>query len=459
MNGTSSHRTESDLLGSIPVPADALYGSQTQRAVRNFPLNGQRSLGDFPSMVRTLVLVKRAACTANRNAGLLDPDRARAISAACDRLIDPDRDEAIDLKEAFPVHHLHGGGGTSANMNANEVLANLAEESLGGRRGRYQRVHPNDHVNLNQSTNDVYPTACHIALILSWPDLEAAVVSLAESFDRKGDEYGDRKRIARTCLQDAVPVTVRDFLSGYAGFLRRASDRIRAAVRRLHSVPLGGTIVGDRSQVPASYQRHIIPALKEATGDEEYVQSDNLFDAAQNLDDMIEVSAGLDTAARGLVKTCKDLRLLSSGPECGFGEIALPPVQPGSSAMPGKTNPVVPEHALQLCLKIVGNHAACSSALDHAELDLNVWESTVVFSVLESFELLGSGVRALDDLCVSGMAIDPRRNEANTRTTIPRLTRLAQRYGYSRISEICRRYMGDVEALKRALNEEFPDNQ
>ena len=445
-------RTEHDMLGAVPVPADALYGAQTRRAVVNFPLRGQRALADFPHLVRALILVKQAAALANRRAGCLDERLADAIVAAGGEVLDR------GLYDQFPIHHLHGGGGTSANMNANEVLANLAEERLGGRRGEYRIVHPNEHVNLNQSTNDVYPTACHVAVRLRWPEADVDLRALTESVRAKAGQLGARQRIARTCLQDAVAVSFGDLLGGYATLLERGRAHVAAAVAELHVVNLGGSIIGRLQDVPTAYAEAIVPALREMTGDPDYARSADLFDAAQNPDDLVRVSAELNVLARGLVKVCRDLRLMGSGPEAGLGEIRLPAMQPGSSAMPGKVNPVMPEHAIQLCLKATGLHAACQAALDHGELDLNVWEGLVTFGVLESMELVGAGANAVADRCIGGLEVVAARNDANVRTIVPRLTDLAQRHGYAAVTAIVEKAGGDPDALRRLVAETFPDD-
>ncbi len=447
-----STRSEHDLLGEVAVPADARYGAQTQRAVMNFPLNGQRCIGDFPTLVRGLLRVKQAGATANLKAGLLRKEIAEAIVRSAEGLL-----AETDYRETFPIHFLHGGGGTSANMNANEVLANLAEERLGGRRGEYRRVHPNDHVNLNQSTNDVIPTACHIAVIEAWPTLKGALEELADELAQKSEELGPQERIARTCLQDAVATTFGDLWGGYAGFVNRSVRQIGRAVEELHAVNLGGTIVGRSDDVPAGYFEGIIAALRGATGDERYHRSEDLYDAAQNLDDLVRVSSELDLAARGLVKIGQDLRLMNSGPETGLGEIALPAMQPGSSIMPGKVNPVMPEHAMQLCFRAMGLHASAQATLDHGELDLNVWESTAVFAVLESMELLSSAAGALGAKCIRGLRVDAERNQRNAQSLIARVTELAKQHGYSRVNAVCKQARGDLTKLRELLSEAFPE--
>ena len=438
-------RIEHDLLGEVEVPADALYGAQTTRALENFPAAGDRSIGSYPCLVEALLRVKQASAAANRDAGLLDAARADAIIAAARAILDEPR------FDQFPIHRFHGGGGTSANMNANEVLANVAEELLGGTRGRYRLVHPNDHVNLNQSTNDIYPTACHVAVVGAWPEAECAIARLADAFRAKGTALGGLRRIARTCLQDAVDTTFDDLFQGYAGFLRRALARVSHAVDALHAVNLGGTIVGRRSDVPEQYFEMVIPALRTATGDDRYVRAESLFDAAQNPDDLVAVSAALDLLARGLVKIAKDLRLLASGPEAGLQEIRLPAVQPGSSIMPGKINPVIPEFTIQLALQITGNHAACQAALDHGELDLNVWESLIVFNMLDSMALLATAASALDAKCVAGLEADVERNARHTDTIIPLLTRLTASHSYSVITDLVTQANGDPTALRALL--------
>ncbi len=441
------YRLESDLLGTVQVPVDALFGAQTQRALDNFPLGNQRAIGGFPTLIEALLLVKKAAAITNGRIGALDGEKAQAIVDAADQLLHRPR------LDQFPIHSLHGGGGTSANMNVNEVLANVGEELLGGRRGRYELLHPNEHVNLHQSTNDVYPTACHIAIVLQWPFLKRALQDLSAEFERQGDEFKTQRRIARTCLQDAVDVSFHDFFQGYVGFLRRGMVRLGESVDRLYAVNLGGTIVGRREDVPAQYFQQIVPALQSVTSDARYRQGQNLFDAAQNPDDMAAVSAQLELLARGLIKIAQDLRMLSSGPQAGWGELALPAVQPGSSIMPGKVNPVIPEFMIQVAFKVIGNHAACVAGLDHGELDLNVWESSMLFAILDSMELLASGLSTLASKCVRGLSVDAEKNTRNANTIIPLLTSLAKRHGYSKITAVCKEAGGDFDRIESLLVE------
>jgi aspartate ammonia-lyase len=443
-----SYRVESDLLGSVQVPAEALYGAQTQRARLNFPLGQQRSVGAFPTLIRSLLWIKKAAALTNQEIGYLDARRAGAIVAAVEQLLgEPQPDQ-------FPIHHLHGGGGTSANINADEVLANLGEELLGGRRGQYQELHPNDHVNQHQSTNDVYPSACRMAILLQWPQLERTLGGLADALGNKAAEYRNVPHLARTCLQDAVPINWYDFFRGQADFVVRRSQALSNSIDALHVINLGGSIVGRINDVPAAYLGAIVPNLCRVTGDPNYRQSANLVDAAQNADDLAAVSAQLDLLARGLVKIAKDYRLLASGPEAGIGEMRLPPVQPGSTCMPGKVNPVIPEFLIQTGFRVIGNHASCVVGLDHGELDLNVWESSMTFSVLESLELLQDGVTTFTERCVQGLSVDEAQNVRHAGSLIPLLTAKAEEIGYGKVTAICRQAGGDAAVIRELLRRE-----
>jgi aspartate ammonia-lyase len=441
-------RLESDLLGSVQVPSDALYGAQTQRAILNFPVEGHKTVGAYPSLIRGLMAVKEAAARVNRDNGFLPKEKADAIVKAA-RLVMRER-----LFDQFPIHCLHGGGGTSANMNANEVLANLAEEILGGKRGGYRLVHPNDHVNLHQSTNDVYPTACHIAIISKWPQLCDAVQRLKETLLERAHELEAEVRLSRTCLQDAVEVSFGDLLRGYVQFIDRSCQRMDAAVDDLHSVNLGGTIIGRKSDVPRAYYEQIVPALIEVVRDPRYRRAVNLFDAAQNIDDMAAVASQLDLFARVLIKMAKDFRLMGSGPEAGLGEIILPAVQAGSSIMPGKVNPVIPEFLIQVCFQVMGANRACQAALEHGELDLNVWESTAVFNILDAIELLTTALRVFESRCVQGFEVNSARNRHHVNSIVPLLTRLAHKHSYSRITAICKEAKGDLTRLRELLSQE-----
>jgi aspartate ammonia-lyase len=445
----SASRVESDLLGDIAVPGDALFGAQTQRAIQNFPTLGQWTLEDFPILIRSLLLIKKAAALTNLEAGFLPESTAGAIVRSADQLL-------VDGWEGcFPIHYLHGGGGTSANMNANEVLANLAEELLGGTRGEYYLVHPNDHVNLNQSTNDVYPTACHMAVISQWSLLQPSLQRLPSALQQKAQQFSSQLRLARTCFQDAVEVTFQDYFGGMGHQISRMEKRLESAVSRLYSVNLGGTICGRPQDVPPAYFEGILENLKIVAGDPKYSRSPDLFDAAQNPDDLVGVSCAMDLLARSLIKIAKDLRVLSSGPQGGLGEIHLPPVQPGSSIMPGKVNPVIPEFVVQVCFRIMGNHAMCAAGLDHGELDLNVWESSMVFPILESMALLQQALDSFVEKCLLDLEPEIEVNLAHASSLIPRITRLVKIHGYRRVNLVCKQAAGNTDLLNTLLDDEF----
>lgn len=442
-------RIESDLLGDVQVPTQALYGAQTQRAIENFPVGRQPTLDHFPTVVHALLLVKKTAVITNAENGFLPVSISQAILHSIDDLL------ANGWTGYFPIHYLHGGGGTSANMNANEVLANLAEETLGGRRGQYRLVHPNDHVNLHQSTNDVYPTACHIAVIQAWIPLKDTLDTLASAFKQHSLTYKKQVHLARTCMQDAVAIHYGDYFGGIARMLDRQIRRLAAAVDALHEVNLGGTICGRSEDVPVSYFQGVITNLRYVTGDNAYRRAKDLFDAAQNPDALVAVSSALDLLARTLIKVAQDLRLLSSGPQAGLGEIRIPSVQPGSSIMPGKVNPVIPEFLMQLCYRAIGNHAMCSAGLDHGELDLNIWESSIVFPILEAMDLLEQGVTVFEGKCIRGLEPVIQVNQDHVNSLIPRLTSLAQIHGYSKVNAICKQAKDDLSKLEKLLDDQF----
>lgn len=443
-------RLEQDSLGEVTIPSDALYGAQTARAIANFPLDGQRRLGDHPAVVRGLVSVKIAAARTNGEIGAIDVPIADAIEAGAATLAD------YDMREVFPIHHLHGGGGTSANMNANEVLANLAEEHLGGRRGEYRRVDPLDHVNRNQSTNDVYPTALHLAVLDTWANLQSDLGRLVSSLDSCIERFGDDLRLARTCLVDAVATTFADLFGGYRRAVERGAERVGNMVDELKAVPLGGTIVGRRADVPPEYLDRVLDHLSDVASIEGLRHPDDFFDAAQNIDDLVAVSSALSLLAGTVSKISRDLRLLASGPEGGIGELHLPAMQPGSSAMPFKVNPVIPEFAIQLCWKVGANHHLATMGHELAELDLNVWESAVGLPILESMQLLGTAAATLAERCLEGLQPDIERNRQNATSLIPLVTDLKRSHGYRSIDELVRRSGGDVSRLRELLDEHYP---
>lgn len=447
MSQHSGMRIEEDMLGTLSFPVDAPYGIQTERARLNFSRKKQGSLGGYHSLVKGLLWVKQAAATANGICGYLSNIQWRAIVRAVEETL------ACNLEEMFPVHRLHGGGGTSANMNANEVVARKVQQYF-KKEGFDEPFTPCGHVNLHQSTNDVYPTACHIAIILDWKTLDDALCRLELAFRDLTTQYAHVDHLARTCLQDAVVISSRDFFSGYESMVGRQKRRLAENVDRLHHVNLGGTIVGDTKAVPSDYFHAVLPALREISGDPGFERHANLFDAAQNPDDMLAVASGLDDLARCLIKVGKDFRLLASGPEAGFNELILPAVQPGSTAMPGKVNPVMPEFLIQSCMDAIGHCHAARMGLDHGELDLNIWESLIVCSILDAMDLLEQAIISFENKCLAGIEINASSLEKHCQCTTALVERLSREHGYDYVTRLCSRARMEKRSVMSILQEE-----
>jgi aspartate ammonia-lyase len=396
---TQDFRTERDFLGEKQIPAQAYWGVHTARALANFPISGT-PLSEMPDLVRALGLVKKAAARVNRCMEVLDGTRAAAIEAACDLLI------AGRYHEQFVVDVIQGGAGTSTNMNANEVIANLALASMGRPKGDYAHLHPNDHVNASQSTNDVYPTAVRLALWTGIDRLLDAMTGLRAAFEAKACEFHDVLKIGRTQLQDAVPMTLGQEISAYAVMLGEDEQRLREARALIEEVNLGATAIGTGINAPAGYAElacatlaeiSVIPVRKAA----------NLVEATQDTGAFVQLSGVLKRVAVKLSKTCNDLRLLSSGPQAGFGDILLPPRQAGSSIMPGKVNPVIPEVVNQVAFEVIGNDLTVTMACEAGQLQLNAFEPIIGWSLHKSIRHLTAACRTLTDNCVRG--IEPNR--------------------------------------------------
>jgi aspartate ammonia-lyase len=394
-------RIEKDLLGERAVPADALYGIHTVRAVENLGFSG-RVLANYPDYIRALATVKKAAARANRDAHVIDAQRQGSIERACDSLIRGDH------LAQFPVDMLAGGGSIAVNMNVNEVIANLACEDLGGVRGSYELVHPKIHVNASQSTADVCHTAVRMTVLGRWGGLRRAVNRCNETFRAKAAELRTVVTISRTCLQDASPVSLGELFGGHAAAIERRAGEVAQSVRALARINLGGTAIGSGSGASASYRRAIVKRLNEVA-DQKFTLRPNLYDAAQNIDDLAAVSAQLAMLAEVLIKVAQDLRLLSSGPEGGFGEIILPTVQEGSSIFPGKINPVIPETMLQCCFQVLGCERATRLALERGELNLNVFEGGAAVNVFDAIAMMERSIALFTERCVSGIVANRKR--------------------------------------------------
>ncbi len=421
-------RIESDLLGEMHVPQQYLYGVQTARAVENFPITGVL-LNQFPEFVRALAMVKKAAALANRELEAITPQISDAIVAACDDII------AGEHHEHFVVDMIQGGAGTSTNMNANEVVANVGLEKLGRARGDYMHLHPNDHVNRSQSTNDVYPTAIRLAVLMQYEELVTALLALGQAFSAKAEAFSGIVKVGRTQLQDAVPMTLGMEFASFAVAVEEDAKHLRHAAELLKTVNLGGTAIGTGIAAPAGYCERAIAHLSAVSGFE-LQRARDLIEASSDLGALVSFSSALKRVSVKLSKISNDLRLLSSGPRTGIGEIALPAVQPGSSIMPGKVNPVIPEMVSQVAYQVIGHDVTVTMAAEAAQLQLNAMEPVVAFNVLNSIRLLTNAVTVLRERCVVGIEANARHCEEQLRGSLVLVTALVPYIGYDKAVQV-----------------------
>jgi len=421
-------RVEHDLLGDLAVPAEAWYGIQTQRALDNFSITGV-PISHFPALVRALVQVKSAAAWANRELGVLPAEKADAIIAACDEI------DAGHLHDQFVVDLIQGGAGTSTNMNANEVIANLALEKLGHGRGEYRYLHPNDDVNRSQSTNDAYPTAVCLAIQFASEPLEQAIRNLIEALEDKGREFSHIVKMGRTQLQDAVPMTLGQEFEAFAVNLDEDIDRLHEVARLLCEVNLGGTAIGTGINAPPGYQALAVGRLAQISG-KPVVSATNLVEASSDMGAFVMFSGILKRFAIKLGKMCNDLRLLSSGPRTGLGEILLPPMQPGSSIMPGKVNPVIPEAVNQTAYQVIAADLAVTLAAEAGQLQLNAMEPLIVYNLLNSIKMLTSACTMLENRCIRGIRANEEQCARHLDNSIGIVTALVPYIGYSNATRI-----------------------
>ncbi|KQO66061.1 aspartate ammonia-lyase [Methylobacterium sp. Leaf87] len=417
-----SSRSEHDLLGDRTVPEAAYYGIHTLRAVENFPISGQ-TLATCPDLIVALAAIKQAAALANRELDLLDEARMNAIVAACEEI------RAGALHDQFVVDLIQGGAGTSTNMNANEVIANRALELLGHPRGAYAHLHPNEHVNMGQSTNDVYPTALKIAAAGGIRRLVAAMADLRGSFSAKSAEFSDVLKMGRTQLQDAVPMTLGQEFGTYALMLREDEARLAEAALLIREINMGATAIGTGITAHPRYAALVCARLSEITGIA-LVTAEDLVEATQDCGAFVQLSGVLKRVAVKLSKTCNDLRLLSSGPRAGFGEINLPARQAGSSIMPGKVNPVIPEVVNQVAFEVIGNDVTISFAAEAGQLQLNAFEPIIAYSLFRSLTHLEAACRTLDVNCIRGVTANRERLRASVEQSIGIVTALNPYIGY-----------------------------
>ena len=425
---TTPTRIEHDLLGDREVPTAAYYGVHTLRALENFPITGI-SIAVYPDLIRALAQIKKAAAQANQQLGLLDARRAGVIAEACGEIIDG------QWHDQFVVDVIQGGAGTSTNMNANEVIANRALELLGKERGDYKALHPNEHVNMSQSTNDVYPTALKLATYVGIFRLVDAMAYLRKAFERKADEFADVLKMGRTQLQDAVPMTLGQEFSTYAVMLGEDEERLKEAALLIREMNLGATAIGTGINAHPDYAPLVCRKLAEVSGIP-VVTAPNLIEATQDCGSFVQFSGVLKRVAVKLSKVCNDLRLLSSGPRAGFNEINLPPRQAGSSIMPGKVNPVIPEVVNQIAFEVIGNDATVSFAAEAGQLQLNAFEPIIAHSLFKSVLHLTNGCRVLADHCVSGITANRERLLESVERSIGIVTALNPYIGYANATEV-----------------------
>ena len=431
-------RIERDSMGEMLVPANAYYGAQTARAVENFPISGLRFSRPF---IAALGIIKAACARVNMELGLLERPIGEAIVKAAEEVA------AGKLDDHFPIDIFQTGSGTSTNMNANEVIANRALELLGAKRGDKSRVHPNDHVNMGQSTNDVFPTAIHVAAYMQIRSaLLPALEDLAAAFEDRAAAFADVVKSARTHLQDAVPITLGQEFGGYASIVRHDVARVQATLPHLAELPIGGTAAGTGINAPSGFGARVAAELARVTGIP-FVQAPNLFEAMQNRDAAVEVSAALRVVAVGLlIKVANDLRLLTSGGRTGLNEIELPATQPGSSIMPGKVNPVIAEAMNQVGALVVGHDATVAVAGMNGNLDLNVMMPVIAHALLESIGVMANGCRVFATKCVRGIKPNVEVCRRYAELTGQLVTAIAPVVGYDRAAEIYK------EALKRDVS-------
>jgi fumarate hydratase class II len=437
-------RTETDPLGALDVPTDALYGVQTLRAVQNFPISGLKPLAAF---IDATVQIKRAAALTHKETGRLASRLADAIVNAADEILGGKH------RDQFVVDVYQAGAGTSHNMNCNEVLANRANEILGAKRGAYAPVHPNDHVNMAQSTNDVIPTAIRLACLMQLEGFAKVFDGLVNAFEKKGKEFDDVLKSGRTHLQDAMPIRLGQELDAYGGTLRRGLKRVTEAAEYLRDLGIGGSAVGTGVNVEPEYPALMVRHLRDATG-LELREGQDRIQLMQSMGDVAGFSSQIKVLALDLSKIASDLRLLASGPRTGLDEIRLPAVQPGSSIMPGKVNPSIPEMVNQVCFQVFGNDACVSAAAEHGQLELNVMMPVIAHNVLFSMTILGNAARVLADKAVKGIEANEEQCEYWLERSAALATALAPQIGYARAAELSKQSVKENVLIRDLVKRE-----
>ena len=437
----TEYRKERDSIGEIEVPVDALYGANSLRARNNFNITSQSMDSE---MINAIVEVKKACAIENEKIGLLTRTQQNAIVAACNQIL------AGQHRDNFIVDPIQGGAGTSFNMNANEVIANVANTAMGGGLGTYENVHPNDHVNLGQSTNDVIPTSGKIALIRYFNELIDETILLIRSIEKKAGEFKDVYKMGRTQLQDAIPISLGQEFRAYARVITRDLERFDLAVDSLSHVNLGGTAIGTGLNADPTYVEEIVGVLSQVT-DLKLKQNEDLIDGTQNLDGFLYVSGVLKTFAANLSKISNDLRLMSSGPQVGIGDIKLKPTQAGSSIMPGKVNPVIPEVVNQVAFNVIGNDMTVTMAVEAGQLELNAFEPIIFYNLFESLKTLKNAIYTLRVNCIDYITADRSELSEQVEKSIGLVTALAPHIGYAKASDIAHKALETGKSIRELV--------
>lgn len=440
----AQYRSEHDSVGEKAVPKDVYYGVQSLRAAENFHITG---LTMHPELINSIAEIKKASAITNLEIGLLDKRVAEAIVHACDEIV------SGKLHEAFIVDPIQGGAGTSLNMNANEVIANRAIELLGGQKGDYTLVNPNDHVNYGQSTNDVFPSAGKLTVLKLLVRAQIQLERLYKALDAKAAEFDDVLKMGRTQMQDAVPIRLGQEFRAYSEAIRRDIARFERAKDEMRCLNMGGTAIGTGINADEQYLRRIIPNLSKVTG-LSLVQAFDLIDATQNLDEFVAVSGAVKTCAVNLSKMSNDLRLMSSGPRCGFGEINLPPKQNGSSIMPGKVNPVIPEVVNQVAFNIIGNDMTVTMAAEAGQLELNAFEPIIFYNLIQSVETLTYAVHTFVDNCVTGITANRERCRDLVENSVGIITALCPHVGYEKAAQLAKQAIETGASVRKLILDE-----
>ena len=441
---TELFRKERDSLGTKNIPEDVYYGVQTLRAAENFNITG---LTMHPEIINSLAYIKKSAAITNCEVGLLDKQIAQAIVTACNEILEG------RFHEHFIVDPIQGGAGTSLNMNANEVIANRAIELLGGQKGDYSVVHPNDHVNYGQSTNDVIPTAGKMTALRLLKNLKKELYRLYDALEVKANEFDHVIKMGRTQMQDAVPIRLGQEFRAYSVAIRRDINRMDKAMDEMRTLNMGGTAVGTGLNADETYLKRIVPKLSEVSG-MDFVQAFDLIDATQNLDSFVSVSGSVKACAVTLSKIANDLRLMSSGPRAGFGEINLPAKQNGSSIMPGKVNPVIPEVVNQVAFNIIGNDVTITMAAEAGQLELNAFEPIVFYCMFQSIDTLAYAVRTFVDNCVSGITANENRCRYLVENSVGIITAICPHVGYQAAADIAKKALKTGEPVRDLILKE-----